>query len=271
MLSQPSVSLQIRRLEQVLGGSSLFERGSRRLVLTQAGDELLPFANRALSELDEGIAVLRELRGLKRGRLRVAADTTAGVYVVPPLLGAFKAQHPDVTISLNVVNRTNVQEQLVSREVDLAVMGHVVPGDDLQARPLRGNRLVVIAPPEHPLVGQDAVLLTSLTDEAFIVREDGSGTRASTEAFFREHDVRVPVAMELSDNGAIKQAVMAGIGLAVISHAAVELEIETKRLAVLDVQGFPLLRHWYVVCLAQTPQSSAVQAFLELLGISGVL
>ncbi|GAC1444691.1 MAG: LysR family transcriptional regulator [Chloroflexota bacterium] len=267
LLSQPSVSLQIRHLEGALGGTLLFQRGSRRLILKQAGEELLPFARDALGQLDEGIAVLRELQGLQRGRLRVAADTTAGVYVVPPLLGAFRSRYPGVTISMNVVNRTNVQEQLLDHTVDLAVMGHTVPGADLVATPLRRNRLVVIAPPGHVLVGHSAIPLGRVSKEAFILREEGSGTRASTESYFYERDLTLPVAMELSDNGAIKQAVAAGIGLAVISLAAVELEIAAQRLAVLDVQGFPLLRHWYVVRLARTPPSSAVRAFLDLLAV----
>ena len=119
----------------------LFERTGRKLVLTEAGDELARYAHSALGQLDEAMLVIRELRGMERGRLRVAADTTAGVYVVPGPLGTFKARYPQITISMSVVNRATVQEKLLAHEVDLAVMGHTVPGDDLVVAPLRRNRL----------------------------------------------------------------------------------------------------------------------------------
>jgi DNA-binding transcriptional LysR family regulator len=215
--------------------------------------------------LDEAMMVIRELRGMERGRLQVAADTTAGVYVVPPLLGAFKARYPQVTISMSVVNRATVQEKLLSHEVDLAVMGHTLPGDELTVTPLRRNQLVVIAPPGHHLSGQRAIGVEQLRDEGFIGREPGSGTRASMERFFDQHGLKPNVVMELSDNGAIKQAVAAGIGLAVISESAIELELAAERVCVLDIEGFPLVRHWYSVYLARKRLSPPARAFLTLL------
>jgi len=262
LLSQPSVSMQVHRLEQLLGGGPLFERAGRRLVLTEAGAELVHYAGNALGQLDDGMAAIKELQGLKRGRLRVAADTTAGVYVVPALLGIFKARYPQVSISLSVVNRASVQEQLEAHEVDLAVMGHTMAGDNLVVTPLRPNRLVVIAPPGHRLAARCAIPLPELCNEGFILREHGSGTRASTESYFEQQGIRVPVVMELSDNGAIKQAVAAGIGLAVLSESAVELELGAGRVVVLDVAGFPLLRHWYTVRLAGKRLPPPARAFL---------
>ena len=265
LLSQPSVSMQVRQLERLLGGMPLFERTGRKLVLTEAGEELVRYAHSALGQLDEAMLVIRELRGMERGRLRVAADTTAGVYVVPEPLGAFKARYPQITISMSVVNRATVQEKLLAHEVDLAVMGHTVPGDDLVVTPLRRNRLVVIAPPHHHLVGRQSIPIEELRDEGFIIREPGSGTRASMERFFDQHSFAVQAVMELSDNSAIKQAVAAGIGLAVISESAVELELATQRICILAVEGFPLVRHWYTVYLARKRLSPPAQAFLSVL------
>lgn len=265
LLSQPSVSMQVRQLERVMGGMPLLERAGRRLLLTDAGEELQVYARDALARIDDAMLVMHELQGMKRGRLRIAADTTAGVYVVPPLLGAFRALYPRIGISMSVVNRTTVQEKLMAHDVDVAVMGHTVPGEDLVVTPLRINRLVVIAPPCHRLVGARAIPLDDLQDEAFVVREQGSGTRASMQRIFGASGLVPTIVMELSDNGAIKQAVAAGIGLAVLSEAALELELAAGRLCVLDVQGFPLVRHWYTVYLAHKRLTPPVRAFLDVL------
>ncbi|NWJ96368.1 MAG: LysR family transcriptional regulator [Chloroflexi bacterium] len=263
-LSQPSVSMQVQKLENTLRNVPLFEQTGRKLSLTEAGQEFYHYARTVLNQMDEAILVLEELKGMERGRLRVAADTTAGVYVVPRILGQFKRLYPQISISMQVGNRTTVQEQLFSHAADLAVMGHTFDNPELMAIPLQANKLVVIAHPKHPLVGQELISLENLSKEPFILREAGSGTRASTEKIFTKSNLKMQVVMELSDNGAIKQAVIAGIGLAVISSATLELELKTGQLVMLKVDGFPVKRQWYLVQVRGKRLSPPAQTFQEL-------
>ncbi|NWJ44413.1 MAG: LysR family transcriptional regulator [Chloroflexi bacterium] len=263
-LSQPSVSMQVQKLEDTLRGVSLFEQTGRKFSLTDAGEELYRYARQILNQMDEAMLVIEELQGMERGRLRIAADTTAGVYIVPAILGEFKRRYPQIKISLQVVNRSSVQDQLFSHQADLAVMGHTLETPELTALHLRSNKLVVIADPEHRLAGRKDIPVEELSKETFIVRESGSGTRASTEKIFSQHGVGMQIVMELSNNGAIKQAVAAGIGVAVISSATLELELASGKLVTLDVQGFPVERQWYLVHLERKRLSPPSRAFLEL-------
>jgi DNA-binding transcriptional LysR family regulator len=263
-LSQPSVSMQVQKLESTLRKVPLFEQTGRKLSLTEAGQELYRYARTILHQMDEAMLVLEELKGMERGRLRVAADTTAGVYVVPRILGQFKQIYPQINISMQVGNRTTVQEQLFSHSADLAIMGHTFDNPELVATPLQANKLVVIAHPKHPLANQKTISLEKLSREQFILREPGSGTRASTEKIFAKSNLEMQVVMELSDNGAIKQAVAAGIGLAVISKATLELELKTGQLVMLEVEGFPVKRQWYIVQLRGKRLSPPAQTFQEL-------
>jgi LysR family transcriptional regulator, low CO2-responsive transcriptional regulator len=264
VLSQPSVSMQVQKLESTVGEVPLFEQTGRKFSLTEAGEELYRYARHVLNQMDEAMLVLEELRGMDRGRLRVAADTTAGVYVVPPILGEFKRRYPQIKINLQVVNRTTVEEQLFSHSADLAIMGHTLDKEELSAVPFRSNKLVIIAHPDHPMVGRKAITLEELSREQFIVREPGSGTRASTEKIFAQRNLEMQIVMELSDNGAIKQAVVADIGLAVMSEATLQLELRSSQLVTLDVEGFPVERQWYLVHLKRKRLSPPSQVFLDL-------
>ncbi|CAB1129094.1 RuBisCO operon transcriptional regulator [Candidatus Hydrogenisulfobacillus filiaventi] len=246
IVSQPAVSIHIKNLERQLG-LPLFEKVGRRIVLTEAGERLLHYSQRIFALLDETVEAMRVLAGGQEGRLEVAADTTAGVYVVPAYLGSFRRLHPGIAISLEVTNRTAAVERLLLRE-DLAVIGQVPEqADELVATPFLVNELVVIAGPDHRLAGQHRIPLQELEQETFLLREPGSGTRATAERFFAEAGVRLRAGMELGSNSAIKQAVANGLGIAVIPRRAIALELEAGRLVVLDVQGFPRLRTWQVV------------------------
>jgi DNA-binding transcriptional LysR family regulator len=263
-LSQPGVSLQVKALEKALG-LELFERVGHRLRLTEAGHELHTYSDRIFALLGETKLVLEELHGARRGTVKVAASTSAGIYVVPSALGAFHRINPNVKLTLDVVNRISVQERLLNDEVDLAVMGLIEDAHDLEVAEFAPNELVVIASPRHPFVERTLIPLVDLADETFLLREQGSGTRTDVERLFTLRQIRPRVGMELRSSGAIKQAVAADLGIAVMPLAALELELLTKRVAVLDVVGFPLIRSWSLARRAGRHLSAAAQALWDFL------
>jgi len=264
-LSQPAVSLQVRALERDIG-LPLFERQTRPLKLTEAGQELLRYSERIFALMDETRMVLTELGGAKRGTVKVAASSTAGIYVVPSALGGFHREHPTIKLTLDVVNRFSVQEKLLADEVDLAVMGLIEDAHELEVATFVPNELVVIAAPAHPLVGQHAISLEALRGETLLLREDGSGTRTDVERLLGGVEgLPVHVGMELRSSGAIKQAVAAELGIAVMPLAAIELELAAKRLVMLDVWGFPVHRHWSLARRKGRHLSAAADALWDFL------
>ncbi len=263
-LSQPAVSMQVRTLERSLG-LTLLERRGRSLRLTEAGRELLAYSERIFALLDETKMVLDELRGARRGTVNVAASTTAGIYVVPALLGSFHRRHPGVNLTLDVLNRYAVHERVRNDEADLAIMGLIEDVHDLEVAEFLPNELVVTASPRHPLAGRARIPLEELGRETFLLREAGSGTRTDVERIFAQHGVPLRLGMELRSSGAIKQAVAAELGITVIPLAALELELATGRLVILDVVGFPVLRHWSLVRRAGRHLSGAARALWDFL------
>ena len=263
-ISQPSVSYQVRELERDLH-TVLFEQDGRQARLTQAGAILLDYAEQILALVAETRTAIQELEGLDRGSLRVGASSTAGIYVLPHILGDFKQRYPRLDLALDIANWQALRTRLIQREIDLAVVGEPSPAPEIDVVPFRRNELVVIAPPEHPLVGAGSIPLSVVAQEPFIIREPGSGTRLTLERLTTAAGITLKVAMELGSNGAIKQAVSAGLGLAVLSRQAIELEIQAGKLRVLEVDGFPVQRRWNVVSLRARRPSAAAAAFIRFL------
>jgi len=183
--------------------------------------------------------------------------------VATDILVRFRGRHPGVSIHLDVSNRAEVLDLLAANRIDLAIMGQVPEDLGLEATRFMDNPLVVIAPPDHPLVRKRKVSVDALAAESFLVREAGSGTRGAMERFFAARGLEIRSSMEMSSNEAIKQAVQAGLGLGILSLQTLEMERALKRLAVLDVEGFPIMRHWYIVHRADKRLSPAAQAFKE--------
>jgi len=202
------------------------------------------------------------MKGLGGGRLRISVATTAN-YFIPTLLGTFSRRYPDVTISLDVTNRETLLQQLAENTVDLVVMGQPPDEADVDAEAFLDNPLVVVAPPDHPLAKERKIPLTRLQEEIFLVREPGSGTRIAMERFFSERGMKLRTGMEVGSNEAIKQSVQAGLGLGLLSRATIEQELTLKRLVVLDIEDFPIMRHWYVVHRRGKRLSAATEAFSE--------
>ena len=262
-LTQPAVSMQIKQLEDNVG-LPLFEQMGKKIYLTDAGHELYHYSRGISQQLADMELALDELKGLERGKLNISVVSTAN-YFAPHLLAKFCQRYSGVTVSLNVSNRETVLRHLADNVTDLAIMGSrrmastsprshswIIPWWSLR------HRIIRCAPARR-------IPVKRLEQETFLVREPGSGTRSAMERFFSAHRINISRGMETDTNEAIKQAVQAGMGLAIMSLHTVELELETKRLKVLDVQDFPIMRHWHVVHRKNKRLSSAAQAFREFL------
>ena len=261
-LSQPAVSMQIKQLESVLG-LPLFEHMGKQIRLTEAGEDTLRSGRVIADELANLEQSLADIQGLKGGTLTVSAASTASVFAAR-MMALFRALHPDVRISLNVVNRETLLKHLTENSIDIALMGQPPEGYNLAAQPFLENPLVVIAATNHPLADEKNIPLAQLMDEPLIGREHGSGTRSTLENFLTERGYVYKAAMEMNKNEAIKQAVEAGLGLGVVSLHTVQAELVSGQLCVLDVQGFPLKRQWYLVQREGKRLSPPAHAFTQL-------
>lgn len=260
-LSQPAVSMQVRGIEAILG-LPLTEQIGRKIYLTDAGREVLHASQAITARLDDLQHNLAQLRSVDSGSLKLGVTATVNA-VATGILVRFRGRHPGVAVHLDVSNRAAALDLLVNNRVDLAIMGQVPEGLDLAATRFMDNPLVVIAPPDHPLAGKRKVTFAQVAAEPFLVRETGSGTRGAMERFFSERGLEIRSSMEMNSNEAIRQAVQAGLGLGILSLQTLELELALQRLTVLKVEGFPIMRHWYLVHRADKRLSPVAQAFKQ--------
>jgi DNA-binding transcriptional LysR family regulator len=244
-LTQPAVSMQIKQLESEVG-IPLFERMGKSLFLTEAGDELLVYARNISQQLGEVAEVLDELKGSQRGRLNIAIATTATSFALK-LLGEFYKRFPSANITLDVTNRASLLNHLDENTVDMVIMGQPPEGLDVEAESFMDNPLVVVAPKAHELVAKKKIPLKIVQQETFIMREQGSGTRIAMERFFEKSGYSISSVMEMSSNEAINEAVEAGLGLGIVSKDTLEVKLNLGQLKILDVESFPIMRHWYLV------------------------
>jgi DNA-binding transcriptional LysR family regulator len=244
-LTQPAVSMQLRQLEEQLQ-LSLFEPVGRGLQITEPGRDLAALATDLLLRLDDFGRAAHELRGVRRGRVRLGVVSTAK-YFAPRLLAQFLKSHPGLDLKLNVYNRAHIIEQLQSYSIDLGIMGRPPEGGTLTGTPFAPNPLGIVAAPSHRLSLRNQIAPEDLENEPFIVRETGSGTRIAMDRYFADVGVTIDPVMETDSNETIKQAVMAGIGIGMLSLHTVRLEQAAGRLVPLRVAGLPLRRQWFVV------------------------
>jgi len=265
-LTQPAISIQLRQFEEHVG-LPLFEQIGRKMHLTTAGLALLGHVRGVLQQVREADDVVQKLKGSGGGELHVAATTTAE-YFVPRLMAVFHHNNRTARIRLTVDNRDAVLRALSDNLIDLAIMGRAPAGLDAKAEAFARHPLALIASPDHPLAARRNLKLHQLAQETFLIRERGSGTRSAMEHAFAEAQFQPTETIEFGSNEAIKQAVMAGIGIGFVSLHTTGLELTTKRLAVLRVAGMPVMRDWHVIHLNGKRLSSAASTFKEHL-ISG--
>ena len=262
-LSQPAISMQIRQLEQA-AGLPLFERIGKKLALTEAGTLFRHHAARVLGELEDAEQALQALKGLRGGLVNVGLVSTAK-YFAPKLLARFTELHPKIEVRFAVGNREILIRLLRDNEIDLAIMGRPSETLDAVAEPLAGNPHVLVAPAAHPLAQARRFDLQELRNETFLMREPGSGTRLVMEAMFKQHLFRPARLLLMGSNETVKQAVMAGMGISLLSLHTLALELRCGEVCLLDVIGTPVVRTWHVVHMQAkqlTPASRAFRQFL---------
>lgn len=259
VVTQPSVSAAVSALSAEVG-TALTEREGRSVRPTPAGRAFAAYAADVVGLLEQGARAAREAADATVREVRIAAVTTAGEHIVPPLLEAFSERHPDIAVSLDVGNRERLFERVRSHRSDIAIGGRP-PGEGIEGELFLDNPVAIIAAPSDPLAGRASVPIAELKGRPWLLREEGSGTRTMTEEFLSRHGLDPPI-LTLGSNGAIKQGARAGLGLALQSSLAAELELELGLLVTLDVAATLPERHWYLLRARRGPLRPPVEKFL---------
>ncbi|WP_027795010.1 LysR family transcriptional regulator [Paraburkholderia acidipaludis] len=244
-LTQPAVSTQVRQLEDH-AGLPLFEQLGKKIYLTPAGSEMLHYSRAIIQQFHEVDEAMGQLKGISGGKLNVAV-ISAGDYFFPRVLAEFTRRYPGVQLNLSVHNREQLLQQLATNQTDLAVMVRPPQGTDAVNAAFAPHPYVIVSAPSHPLAHRRGIPLEALASEAFVVRERGSDTWNSMEEAFAGKLANLKIAMEIKSTETIKQAVIAGMGIAFLSAHTISLERQVGHLTVLDVEGFPVMLNWYVV------------------------
>lgn len=262
-LTQPAISMQIRQLENAVG-LPLFERVGKKLSLTSAGTLFRHHAARVLGELQDAEQALQGMKGLSSGQATVGLVSTAK-YFAPKLLAQFAQKHPQVDIQFLVGNRETLINALRDNEIDFAVMGRPPEKLDATAEPVAQNPHMLVAHKSHRLLRARRFDFHELRNETFLMREPGSGTRLVMEAVFKQHLFTPQRIVTIGSNETVKQAVMAGMGVSLLSLHTLELELRTKEIGLLDVIGTPVMRSWHLVNMNAKKLSPAAAAFRQFL------
>ena len=257
----PAIAQQLRLLEKAVG-LPLLERGPEGQTPTEAGRILVAAAHRIEAELATCTDTVVSLRKAESGHVTLGAVSTAK-YFTPQVLAHFQRAHPGIRVSMNIGNRREIIDRLEEYEIDLAIMGRAPSRLEVEQEFVGDHPYAIIAPPDHPLVGAGPVAFSVVAKEPFLVREPGSGTRLHAEDLFARAGLPPAYSMEISSNETIKQAVIAGLGVALISEHTVAAEIHDGRLALLEVEGLPIMRQWLVVRMARRSVSPATQAMWD--------
>jgi DNA-binding transcriptional LysR family regulator len=261
VVTQPSVSSALAALGRELG-CELFERAGRGIRLTDAGAAFAPYAQDVIGLLEDGRRAAGEAAGVAARRLHIAAVTTAAESFVPPLMRAFSEHHPEVELTLAVGNRQDVLEQVLGHAVDVAISGKPPADERLLAEPLIDNEIACITAPDDPAAASGPHEAIGLAGRAWLLREAGSGTRVLNEQFLADRGLE-PTTLTLGSNGAIKQAARAGLGVSLLSRAAVEGELASGRLGELRLKDGPATRSWFVLRSAVGPVRPQVEQFIS--------
>ena len=266
-LTQPAVTLQLRNLQRI-AGVPLIQRTGSGMLLTDAGKEVLALSSRIDAAITACETSLETISGKTAGRVSIGAVSTAK-YFVPFAISGFSKRHPKVNVTLSIGNRTEISDALQGYEIDFAIMGRPPVDIDMDVHLIGDHPHAIIAPTAHRLARKQKLSLSDLADETFLTREPGSGTRGLMEQLFERSRFRPKIGMEMSSNETIKQAVIAGLGIAFISAHTVATELDERRLVILDVEGLPVVRQWFVLRRKDKVLLPPAQAMLDFLSAEG--
>jgi DNA-binding transcriptional LysR family regulator len=261
-LSQPSVSVRMHELEKDLG-SKLFEQFGKKIALTEAAQVLVPYATRVIAVMNDARHAISELQGLECGSLRIGASTTPGMYLVPKTIAHFKQRYPKIEMHLTVKDTRQIEEGVIRNEYDFGFVGGHLAGDEVDVVPWLTDELVLIAPVGHRLASKKIVKSQDLLGEKFILREEGSATRAVVASHLRDCRINPQAVMEMANPESVKKAVQNGLGIAFISAFAVETELKANLLVAIKVKNLGIRRDLKIVYRKDKHLSTAAKAFVE--------
>ncbi len=262
-LSQPSVSVRMRQLEEELG-VKLFEQLGKRVALTEAGQLLVPYAIRVIAAMSDARDAIDGLQGLERGALRIGASTTPGMYVIPRTIAHFKRRYPKIEVHLAVKDTRQIEEGVIRNEFDFGFVGGHLAGDEVDVLPWITDEIILIVPLGHRLAGKRSVTPQDLSSEKFIFREQGSATRAVVATHLRKCHIEVAAVMEIENPESVKKAVQNGLGIAFISAFAAETDLKAKTLVAVEIGNLKIRRELKIVYRRDKHLSRAAQTFIEM-------
>jgi len=262
-LSQPSVSVRIRQLESELR-VKLFEQLGKKVVLTDAGQLLVPYANRVIAAVDDAHHAIDELQGLERGSLRIGASTTPGMYLVPQVVARFKRSHPKIDIHLRIKDTREVEDGVLNNEFDFGFVGGHLAAAEVSAHAWLTDELLLVVSPDHRLRNKKTVRKQDLAGESFIVRESGSATRATIVTQLQQANFELETVIEMENPESIKKAVQSGLGIAFISKFAIATELKAKTLTAIRVRDLTINRELKIVHRKDKHLSRAALALIKM-------
>jgi len=262
-MTQPAVSMQMKQLEEAIG-LDLFERQGKKIVITKAGEKLRKHANKIINRFEILDSSISKFKKGQHEQIKISAATTANHFVTH-MMAEFSRLHKEINIRLDITNRETLVNQLQNYDPDFVIMGEPPSKLDLDSQLIMENPLIVIASPEHPLVKkhQSKIMMQDIVKEAFVVREEGSGTKAAIRRHFKKYGLDFISSYEMSSNESIKHAVVAGLGLGIVALHTIKLELEAGKLVILNVENFPLERYWHLVSRKGKRLSPAAKEFQE--------
>jgi len=266
-LSQPSVSIRIKQLENELG-MKLFEQLGKKVALTDAGLLLVSHARRVIAAIEDAKQALEELQGLERGSLRIGASTTPGMYLIPQIIARFKERYPKIEVHLGIKDTKRVEEGVIRNEFDFGFVGGHLVGDEVDVVAWITDQLVLVVGPKHPLAKKKSIKVADLRKEKFILRELGSATRSTIASHLQRSNLAAHTVMELENPESVKKAVQSGLGIAFISKFAVEIELRAKTLVAVRIHGLDIRRELKIVHRKDKHLSRAAQTFISMAQIT---
>lgn len=266
-MTQPAVTMQVQALEDYFG-SKLFDRSSKKIILSEAGRTLMPYAQRSIQLMRETDQAMSAFTHMLQGRLQLGASLTIGEYVLPRLLGPFGKEYPNISIMMKVMNTSQIMEEIHKHQLNFGLIEAPVSHPDMEVEPVMGDELKLIVPREHPLADRHEVTLEEALGYPFVLREQGSGTRRVMEEQLLAKGLdpaAMRIVMELGSTGAVKSAVEAGLGVTIISASSVKHEVTLGLLKIVNLSDASFKRQFYAIHLKSTLLPISAVTFLTFL------